>query len=154
MESQNGIEKHLALVKIMSRFNFYFRYIYMSYHYLSITSSVLVVVGYVPEIYFIIIYKKSKKSNIPIWLIWTISSGLGVLYCGLNNNYLIMINFILNFFFCSLSLLLNIYFLYSNNSVKNTVKNEKLTIEYNCDIDFNIDIENNNSIDVIDIDVE
>ena len=132
----------------------------MNYHYLSITSSVLVVVGYVPEIYFIIIYKKSKKSNIPIWLIWTISSGLGILYCGLNNNYLIMINFILNFFFCSLSLLLNIYFLYSNNIVKHTVKNEKLTIEYNCDIDFNVDmdfnvdIENNNSIDIIDIDVE
>jgi hypothetical protein len=40
----------------------------MQYQYLSITSSILVVLGYLPEIYSVIINKKSNITNIPIWI--------------------------------------------------------------------------------------
>lgn len=112
----------------------------MNYQYLSIMSSSLAVVGYIQELYFIIIYRKSKKSNIFIWLIWIISSGLRILYCGLNKNYLIMINFILNFFFCCVSFTLNIYFLYNNQNY--VLKN----------IENNNDIENNKNELILDFD--
>ena len=86
----------------------------MPFEYLSITSSVLVVLGYLPEIYFVIKNKKSNITNIPIWIIWLVSSGLGIIYCGLNNYYLIMINYLLNFFLSLITFLLNMFFLYCN----------------------------------------
>jgi len=124
----------------------------MDYEYLSIMSSILVVIGYTPEIYFIIIYKKSKKSNILIWLIWILSNVLGILYCGLNKNYLIMINFILNFLFCCISFILNIYFLYTkpiehvvNNKISKLYNISDSNSDLNPDSNSYTDIENNNS---------
>lgn len=82
----------------------------MAYEYISITTSVLVVIGYVPEIYIIIINRRSDLSNTPIWIIWLIASALGVIYCGLNQYYIIMINYLVNFFLCSVSCLCIVYF--------------------------------------------
>jgi hypothetical protein len=94
----------------------------MPYQYLSIISSIFVVLGYLPEIYIVIINKKSNITNIPIWIIWLLSSGLGIIYCGLNQNYLIMINYLINFFLCLVTFILNMFFLYYN-------KKEQISIE-------------------------
>lgn len=88
----------------------------MPYQYLSIISSIFVVLGYLPEIYIVIINKKSNITNIPIWIIWLLSSGLGIIYCGLNQNYLI------NFFLCLVTFILNMFFLYYN-------KKEEIVLE-------------------------
>jgi hypothetical protein len=97
----------------------------MVYEYISITTSVLVVIGYIPEIYIIIVNKRSDLSNTPIWIIWLIASALGVIYCGLNQYYIIMINYLLNFFLCGLSCLCIIYFRY-NKLIENNYNNDKL----------------------------
>lgn len=97
----------------------------MTYEYLSVTSSTLVIIGYIPEIYTIIKKKKSNVSNIPIWVIWLLSNGLGIIYCGLTDNYLIMINYSINFFFCGLTSLLNIYFFYNDKKIKPLTNNNE-----------------------------
>ena len=113
MELLNGIVKLLEFVKTIFKIYKIILIIFsMPYEYLSITSSVFVVLGYLPEIYFVIINKKSNITNIPIWIIWLLSSGLGIIYCGLIQNYLIMLNYLLNFFLCLLTFFLNMFFLY------------------------------------------
>jgi len=104
----------------------------MAYEYISITSSVFVVIGYLPEIYFVFINKKSNITNIPIWIIWLLSSGLGIIYCGLNQNYLIMINYFLNFFLCLVTFSLNMFFLYYCRIEKMYI-NEMNVYEINVD---------------------
>ena len=109
----------------------------MAYEYISITSSVFVVIGYLPEIYFVFVNKKSNITNIPIWIIWLLSSGLGIIYCGLNQNYLIMINYFLNFFLCLVTFSLNMFFLYYCKIEKMSI-NEMNVDEINVD-EMNVD---------------
>ncbi len=64
----------------------------MSYQYISIVSSILAVIGYVPEIYnlsYSVINKKhyNSHSSKGIWLIWISSSTFGFVYGVLIENY-------------------------------------------------------------------
>lgn len=67
----------------------------MIYQYLSITSSILVVIGYIPELYnlsYSIFFNKpyNEYSNKIIWLIWIGASSLGCAYgICVKDNYLI-----------------------------------------------------------------
>jgi len=96
----------------------------MAYEYISITTSVLIFIGYIPEIYIIIVNRRSDLSNTPIWIIWLVASALGVIYCGLNQYYVIMINYLVNFFLCSLSCLCIIYFRF-NKPIENQSNNKE-----------------------------
>lgn len=77
----------------------------MIYQYLSIASSILVVIGYIPELYnlsYSIYLDKpyNESSNKIIWLIWIGASSLGCAYgICVKDNYLITnygINTLLN----------------------------------------------------------
>jgi hypothetical protein len=88
----------------------------MSYSYLSLIASSLVIVGYIPEVIYIVRNKIAKPSNLPIWLIWIVSSIFGAVYCYLINEYFVMINFLINLFFCTICFGLNIYYVCINNN--------------------------------------
>ena len=77
----------------------------MIYQYLSIISSILVVIGYVPELYNLchcLFLNKpyNEYSNKLIWMIWIGASSFGLSYgICINDNYLIVnygINTLLN----------------------------------------------------------
>jgi len=80
------------------------------YTYLSIMSSILIMIGYMVEIYFIYVNKDSKINHLPVWIIWLLSSLLALVYCGLTQQYYSMVNYGLNFFFCLMTLLLKSYY--------------------------------------------
>jgi hypothetical protein len=80
------------------------------YFYLLILSNVLVVMGYLPEIYSLVKLREVKASNIWMWGIWMVSSSFGVAYCALNEDYYVMAYFLLHFVFSSVSFVLNYYF--------------------------------------------
>ena len=93
----------------------------MIYEYLSIVSSVLVVIGYVPELYNLIYSIFMNKpyneySNKLIWMIWIFASSFGLSYgICIKDKYLIInygINTLLN---TSIFLLRN----YKNNNNNN-----------------------------------
>jgi len=97
----------------------------MIYQYLSIASSILVVIGYIPELYnlsYSIYLNKpySEYSNKIIWLIWIGASSLGFGYgICVKDNYLIInygINTLLN---STIFLLRN----YKNNNLENRAIN-------------------------------
>lgn len=69
----------------------------MFYHYLSIISTILIVIGYSTEIYNLcscIFFNKSysEKSNNIIWFIWISASGLGCMYGIFIKDYYVSIN--------------------------------------------------------------
>lgn len=77
----------------------------MFYQYLSIISSILSLVGYLPELYnllYCIFFKKpyNEYSNKMIWFIWIAASSFGFGYAiSIKNEYLIInygINTLLN----------------------------------------------------------
>lgn len=77
----------------------------MIYQYLSIVSSILVVIGYIPELYNLcncLCLNKSynEYSNKLIWMIWIGASSFGLSYgICINDNYLIInygVNTLLN----------------------------------------------------------
>ena len=83
------------------------------YSYLSIISSLLVFIGYTIEIYFIYRNKESKINHLPMWVIWLLSSLFAISYCSVTEQYYSMMNYSLNFFFCLVTLLLKLYYVYS-----------------------------------------
>ena len=62
----------------------------MNYFFLSIISSIFVILGYIPEFYTIITYKKKDVGNVYIWLIWTTGNTFSITYCILIHEYYIM----------------------------------------------------------------
>lgn len=69
----------------------------MFYHYLSIISTILIVIGYSTEIYNLsssILFNKpySEKSNNIIWFIWISASGLGCMYGIFIKDYYVSMN--------------------------------------------------------------
>jgi uncharacterized protein with PQ loop repeat len=101
----------------------------MAYEYLSILSSILVAIGYLPEYYILIKNKKVKFENIYIWLIWTCGSMLSVIYGILNKQYFLMATqytvVILNFS----TLLLKLFYYYNsnNNIIVENIRYDDLT---------------------------
>jgi hypothetical protein len=86
----------------------------INYDIISIFSSILSLIGYLPEIYnqtSLIIYNKEFnicKGNI-IWIIWIGSNILNCLYGGLLHNYFIMTNAIINGSLCTTVFILTYY---------------------------------------------
>ena len=82
----------------------------MNYVYLSIISSSLIVIGYLPEIYFTIFQIKNVDSTKYSSTLWLIGGVLGTVYSGINNaDTFIIINYSINTSLNLLTLFLKIY---------------------------------------------
>lgn len=101
----------------------------MTYEYISIISSILAAVGYMPEIYnlsYSLLYKTIYKahSSKAIWFIWISSSSLSLVYGLIIKDYYIVtyggINTFLNISVFSLHNLKE--YQYSNN-IENNISN-------------------------------
>jgi len=108
----------------------------MSYFYISLASSLLAVIGYVPEIVNLsssIIYKKpyNEFNSTIIWIIWISSSFLGITYSYFIQDYYVMTSYsltaLLNITVCSLRYY---HFLLSKNDNNNN-KNKEIMYEVN-----------------------
>jgi len=91
----------------------------MDYTFLSIMASVLVVIGYLPEFYSIIKNKSKDVGNIYIWIIWTTSSSLSVIYCILIEEYYVMVTNIIILLMNFLTFLLKYYYLHYYKEIEN-----------------------------------
>ena len=99
----------------------------MPFIYLSIIASILVVIGYIPEIYSIYRSKKADIENIYIWLIWSCASIFSISFCILNEEYYVMSTYIIIFIMNSTTLLLKLYYFYQNkqnNNKQNMILNK------------------------------
>ena len=61
------------------------------YAYLSIISTILIVVGYLPEFYSLWCDVELKVTT-SIWVIWIVSGGFGVAYAVTTGDVIIMLN--------------------------------------------------------------
>jgi len=97
----------------------------MSYIYLSIISSVFIIVGYLPEIYFTMFQVKNVDSTKYSSSLWLIGGILGTVYSGVNNaDTLIIVNYSINTSLNFLTLLLKIHYYYkSRDSISEEIKN-------------------------------
>jgi CDP-diglyceride synthetase len=93
----------------------------MPFIYLSIIGSILVIIGYIPEIYYIIKHKKADIENIYIWLIWSCASIFSLSYCLLNNQFYVMATYIIIFIMNTSTLLIKLYYFYNNNNNNNNI---------------------------------
>jgi hypothetical protein len=105
----------------------------MKYTEISICSSVLVVIGYIPEFYFIINKIENKNYSNIIWIIWCSSSFLSVLYAGLNEEYFIFANSFIIFALNSCMFLLKLRYNKSEN-ISSTVVLNNSTAEIRSDV--------------------
>ena len=65
--------------------------------YLSIVSSILIFIGYLPEIYFTLFQIKNVDSTKYSSIIWLLGGILGTVYSGINNaDTFIIINYSVN----------------------------------------------------------
>ena len=99
------------------------------YEYLSIISSVLIILGYLPEYYIMIKTKEAKIESSIIWIIWTSGSLLTIIYGLLNDQYYLMTSQYTVFGMNLLTLILKIYYIYYN--IDNKIYIEKNNIEEN-----------------------
>ena len=109
----------------------------MTYEYISIISSILAAVGYMPEIYnlsYSLLYKTIYKahSSKAIWLIWISSSSLSLVYGVIIKDYYIAtyggINTLLNISVFSLHNLKEYQY---SNSINSNISNISNNIENN-----------------------
>jgi hypothetical protein len=99
----------------------------MNYVYLSIISSSLIIIGYLPEIYFTVFQIKNVDSTKYSSILWLIGGILGTVYSGLNNaDTFIMINCSINTILNILTLVLKIYYYYK---LKKTISVEMKIID-------------------------
>jgi hypothetical protein len=82
----------------------------MKYVYLSIISSGLVVVGYLPEIYITFYQIKNVNSSRYSSSIWLLAGIFGIIYSSLNNEDFITINYSVNTFLNLSILILKFYY--------------------------------------------
>jgi hypothetical protein len=97
----------------------------MNFIYLSIISSTLVIIGYLPEIYVTIFQIKNIDSTKYSSTIWLFGGILGSLYSGINNSdTFIIVNYSVNTSLNLLTLILKIYYYYKfNSTISNETKN-------------------------------
>ena len=102
----------------------------MSYQYISIISSILSAIGYIPEIYnlgYSIINKIDYKAHISkgIWLIWISASTFGFIYGILIENYYVTIYSGINGFLNMVVFSLHNIKEYQNNKfINNKISND------------------------------
>ena len=82
----------------------------MDYIYLSIIASILVIVGYIPEITSILKTKTANIDNIYIWFIWSCGSIFSITFCYLNQEYYAMSTHVIIFTMNSTTFLLKLYY--------------------------------------------
>lgn len=94
----------------------------MNYVYLSIISSSLIVIGYLPEIYFTVFQIKNVDSTKYSSTIWLIGGILGTIYSGINNaDTFIIVNCSISTSLNLLTLVFKIYYYYK---IKNSISAE------------------------------
>jgi len=92
----------------------------MNFVYLSIISSSLIVIGYLPEIYFTVFQIKNVDSTKYSSTLWLIGGILGTVYSGINDaDKFIIINYSVNTSLNLLTLVLKIYYYYTPFCVEN-----------------------------------
>ena len=100
----------------------------MKYIYLSIISSILVIIGYIPEISFILKTKQATIDNLYIWFIWCCASIFSIIFCALNEEYNPMSTHIIIFSMNSSTFLLKLYYYNSKGNGNNNNTNDVLFI--------------------------
>lgn len=89
----------------------------MSYYFLSVAGTSIAIVGYIPEIYYRIKSKQASFENLPVWIIWVISTSLNSIYCYLNKEYYVLGNYLINLGMNLTTLLVTAYFYYKSNKI-------------------------------------
>jgi len=89
----------------------------MTYYYLSVAGTSIAIIGYIPEIYYRIKSKQASFENLPIWILWVISTSLNSIYCYLNKEYYVLGNYLINLGMNLTTLLVTYYFYYKSNKV-------------------------------------
>ena len=84
------------------------------YEWLIYTSSVLIILGYIPEIMQNVRLKNARFDSLPIWTIWVASSFIGIIYCIINNENSLIINFLTTGLLNLIVLLIKFYYSYQN----------------------------------------
>jgi len=99
----------------------------MNYVYLSIISSSLIIIGYLPEIYFTVFQIKNVDSTKYSSTLWLIGGILGTVYSGINNvDTFIIVNCSVSTSLNLLTLVLKIYYYYK---IKNSISSEMKMID-------------------------
>ena len=89
----------------------------MTYYYLSVAGTSIAIIGYIPEIYYRIKSKQASFENLPIWILWVISTSLNSIYCYLNKEYYVLGNYLINLGMNLTTLLVTYYFYYKSKKV-------------------------------------
>ena len=84
------------------------------YEWLIYTSSALIIMGYIPEIMQNVRLKNARFDSLPIWTIWVASSFIGIIYCIINNENSLIINFLTTGLLNLIVLLIKFYYSYQN----------------------------------------
>jgi hypothetical protein len=95
----------------------------MVYYFLSITGTSIAIIGYIPEIYYRIKSKQANFENLPIWILWVISTSLNSIYCYLNEEYYVLGNYLINLGMNLTTLLVTYYFYCQTNKVVPLINN-------------------------------
>ena len=82
------------------------------YEWLIYVSSALIILGYIPEIVQNVKNKNATFDSLPIWIIWILSSVIGIVYCIINNEYTVIINFTITGLLNTLVFLIKLYYAY------------------------------------------
>ena len=95
--------------------------------YLSIVSSILIFIGYLPEIYFMLFQIKNVDSTKYSSTIWLLGGILGTVYSGINNaDTFIIINYSVNTSLNLITVVFKIYYFYKFNE-SNSVKTKNIS---------------------------
>jgi hypothetical protein len=84
------------------------------YEWLIYTSSALTILGYIPEIIQNIRLKNATFDTLPIWSIWVASSLIGIIYCIINNERSLIINFLTTGILNLVVTLIKLFYSYHN----------------------------------------
>ena len=82
------------------------------YEWLIYVSSALIILGYIPEIVQNVKNKNAPFDSLPIWIIWILSSVIGIVYCIINKEYTVIINFTITGILNTLVFLIKLYYAY------------------------------------------
>jgi predicted branched-subunit amino acid permease len=82
------------------------------YEWLIYVSSALIILGYIPEIVQNVKNKNATFDSLPIWIIWILSSVIGIVYCIINKEYTVIINFTITGILNTLVFLIKLYYAY------------------------------------------
>ena len=80
------------------------------YDWLIYVSSAMIILGYIPEIVQNVKNKNATFDSLPIWIIWILSSIIGIVYCMINKEYTVIINFTITGILNTLVFLIKLYY--------------------------------------------